>query len=334
MYRHWNVYRFRFVLAVTIERLVAIRFPLRAKYFWTKFRLVLVIVILAVLSNALTSYHHFAYENQRFQLCNNTQVFYQRMPVTKLVVNVTNNQTGQREQRPTYPALKIYVQASTITCSVLVVAIPLVALIALNICLVLTLQVQQRSISRISQFAKSDYSERQQANERKVTRTVAVIVLSFTVFNGPSMVLSLWNLANDFQGPPEFYTAASISNSLVITGKILNFFLYCVSSSHFRQCLKRMFQNSNIGQYITSMSTNSSITVLNRVAYGPNVRKLTEVKMAEMRRIPTADLILNAHLEQTADADPVEHYKQLERSTMLQRQQSRKGGRYSMDVLL
>ncbi|KAF8355924.1 hypothetical protein PRIPAC_97547 [Pristionchus pacificus] len=89
------------------------------------------------------------------------------------------------------------------------------------------------------QSANRNLITTQSKNERKVTFMVVVILTSFIIFNFPGAV---WFVAK-MHGLAGELTASrgrlveTITNSLAITGKMLNFVLFCSSSSHFRQML-------------------------------------------------------------------------------------------------
>jgi hypothetical protein len=63
----------------------------------------------------------------------------------------------------------------------------------------------------------------------------------FTVCQTPSAIVHICEIIRPQIGSmPEFRTVATLSNSLVVTGKTANFFLFCTWSSHFRKHLTRI----------------------------------------------------------------------------------------------
>uniref|UniRef100_A0A0M3J1W4 G_PROTEIN_RECEP_F1_2 domain-containing protein n=1 Tax=Anisakis simplex TaxID=6269 RepID=A0A0M3J1W4_ANISI len=70
--------------------------------------------------------------------------------------------------------------------------------------------------------------------ERKMTITVVAIISCFTITQMPSALLFLYEkLINDAK-TQAFATVSSITNFLVLTGKMLNVVLFCLTSISFR----------------------------------------------------------------------------------------------------
>lgn len=78
----------------------------------------------------------------------------------------------------------------------------------------------------------------------------------FTVCQTPSAIVHICEIIRPQIGlMSEFRTVATLSNSLVVTEKAANFFLFCTWSSHFRKHLKRIISDKapwlyRIGQAI------------------------------------------------------------------------------------
>uniref|UniRef100_A0A914RGA0 G-protein coupled receptors family 1 profile domain-containing protein n=1 Tax=Parascaris equorum TaxID=6256 RepID=A0A914RGA0_PAREQ len=70
--------------------------------------------------------------------------------------------------------------------------------------------------------------------ERKMTITVVAIVSCFTVTQMPSALLFLYEKLVSDAKTETFATVSSITNFLVLTGKMLNVFLFCLTSASFR----------------------------------------------------------------------------------------------------
>uniref|UniRef100_A0A914XLJ9 G-protein coupled receptors family 1 profile domain-containing protein n=1 Tax=Plectus sambesii TaxID=2011161 RepID=A0A914XLJ9_9BILA len=87
----------------------------------------------------------------------------------------------------------------------------------------------------------SQWSRQMTSSQRKVTFMVAVIVTSYVISHAPSAVLVVFMYfqANHPITELTFYLTL-LSNSLVITGKVANFFLFCTSSAHFRSRLRNI----------------------------------------------------------------------------------------------
>lgn len=60
----------------------------------------------------------------------------------------------------------------------------------------------------------------------------------------PSALVHIWEIIWPLIGKyPGFRTIATLSNSLVVTGKTANLFLFCMWSSHFRRNFQIIFSN-------------------------------------------------------------------------------------------
>ncbi|CAJ0589797.1 unnamed protein product [Cylicocyclus nassatus] len=93
--------------------------------------------------------------------------------------------------------------------------------------------------------------------ERKVTIMVTVIITSFIICNAPGAILFITRKFNENLTNAMI---ASISNSLVITGKVLNFVLFCMSSDHFRALLRMQLESLFECSSITRRSSCRSST--------------------------------------------------------------------------
>lgn len=123
--------------------------------------------------------------------------------------------------------------------AVLGVFLPLLLLMVLNTVLVRYLH------SRAAQTPiGSTFRAIRARQERRVTRTVVLVILAFTVLNLPSGIVRLCELSlrmEVLRRAKFFYDVAEAANVLVVLGKVVNFFLYCFSSGSFRSKLVRMF---------------------------------------------------------------------------------------------
>ena len=89
-----------------------------------------------------------------------------------------------------------------------------------------------------------------QRQRQRVTVTVISIGLCFSLTQGPSAFMALYELFSEYELGHTFYAIFSITNSLVVTGKTINFILFCLSSEHFRQkCFKAIYRKfPKVGQ--------------------------------------------------------------------------------------
>ncbi len=115
---------------MTIERLVAIKFPLQARFYWKPWKLGTVIVSIFCLSFVITFYHHLAYRMIPYVLCHGTQLVFAGMPTTGL--------PGASE------GFKLYIEVSTWLSILFIIICPLIALTSLNIGLIFVLKIQHK----------------------------------------------------------------------------------------------------------------------------------------------------------------------------------------------
>ncbi|CAD6198786.1 unnamed protein product [Caenorhabditis auriculariae] len=123
----------------------------------------------------------------------------------------------------------------------LVVLVPLVVSAALNILLILALKRNTMPIRMLndSHVQQSLITARNKI-ERKVTLMVTVILTSFIVCNAPGAVVFLIKEGNEtFNQDANHILLQTICNCLAVTGKVLNFLLFCLSSEHFRALLRK-----------------------------------------------------------------------------------------------
>ncbi|CAJ0582264.1 unnamed protein product, partial [Mesorhabditis spiculigera] len=148
------------------------------------------------------------------------------------------------QQRKLWPDL----QRSWIMAQMLlVVVVPFVLTTFMNAMLIVELKKNRCQMHALS----DNYSEKQilqdnkrSRDERKITIMVVVISTSFIVCNAPGAVIytlkvfELTKLTGGFT-----HLIETISNCLAVTGKVLNFFLFCSSSQRFRKLLRIRLEN-------------------------------------------------------------------------------------------
>uniref|UniRef100_A0A914W2L9 G-protein coupled receptors family 1 profile domain-containing protein n=1 Tax=Plectus sambesii TaxID=2011161 RepID=A0A914W2L9_9BILA len=214
-------------VGVTIERASVVTFPMIAKNSFTKRRITLGICLVFVLSFILSGYHFFW---MKVEECRQCMMQHRFVPVR------------QKDDPPRY----LYVHLSHILYAFFVVAIPLVALIVLNGILIHQLNLNRLEMKRFQQ------SSHLRGNERKATILVIVIIIAFVITNVPSgffiviqVVYTIRKMGAEPSPSPQWQILfAELSNSLVCTGKALNFVLYCSASSSFRKKLFQLIRRS------------------------------------------------------------------------------------------
>ncbi|VDN56266.1 unnamed protein product [Dracunculus medinensis] len=219
------------VLAVSIERFIGIRSPMQARLQWRDGKIKILIISIFVGAFIVTFYHHIAYKYSIHILCNDTQL-------RGNVIPIEYNWTGDKffgKFVTNYVKFSKYLQLFT------VILVPIMAVAFLNvslICFVKNRDIHHHNYSnKWSKWSLAD-TGMVQRQERRVTTTVLAIVTCFTITHAPSLIPFVWEtLGISISNPRPFLATVSIVNSLVITGKVLNFVLFCSSSVYFRRRL-------------------------------------------------------------------------------------------------
>uniref|UniRef100_A0A913HBU8 G_PROTEIN_RECEP_F1_2 domain-containing protein n=1 Tax=Strongyloides stercoralis TaxID=6248 RepID=A0A913HBU8_STRER len=203
-----------FVLAICLERLIGIKYPLSVRKYGTKYVYFIVIGTIIV-TFMLTGYSHISYDCVIKKFCNNTQIHSICFSVQqeKWTTNLPNHHSA---------FIKSYVKWNTLFWS--------------NVLLIMTLRERQKFMEKSNNNIKEGAAKSQMLLEQKITITVCAIVTSFTVTQGPSAVVLLMSDLLNYN--TKLATSiAFIPQFLVILGKSMNFLLFCLSSSNFRQRL-------------------------------------------------------------------------------------------------
>lgn len=210
---------FSFAVIVTVERLIAIKWPFLARKIWTKRRLAVITVTVYLLSFILQLPNVFFYKPVRVPNCED-------LNRTVIVLGQLMHQYSELG--------KHFFHVYTVACPIIVVALPLTLLIILNSFLLHLLRVNRRTMTDLGST-----NHNMELNERKVTIMVMVVVLIFFVFNLPSAVIYICTL---FVPPNHLADYALVSNYIVTLDKSLNLPLYCCSSELFRNVFKKTLE--------------------------------------------------------------------------------------------
>lgn len=198
---------------VTIERLIAIRFPLKIRSLWTRRRITFLISFITLSTLLLQTYHIFWFKPTTLPSCkqpNNT---------VYVLYSISNENS---------PAAN-FVRTSIYLSPILNVCIPLLIMGTLNGLIIYYLRQNSNQIIRMSSV-----NEKHSMKERKVTIMVMIIVSAFIVCNVPSVVVYIVSLFRKVT----FWSA--VTNYLVCLNKALNFLLYCCASKSFRKKCKTL----------------------------------------------------------------------------------------------
>ncbi|CDH93068.1 G-protein coupled receptors family 1 profile domain-containing protein [Caenorhabditis elegans] len=213
-----------FVLAVSLERLLIIKFPFRSLDVHNGKQIVVVSVGIMVSTLFLTSYHHFSHTCITYIACHGTQILGKCYPNTE--------DMHGRKINPTSLSVKQYLHTSVYANALLAVLLPIFAVAVLNISLI-RLVKRRHSEELLVRNAAGPSSMAEQ--EKKMTHTVLAIVSCFTLTQGPSAIVFI----SQKMFPPNQYSIyiSVVANQLVLTGKMLNVVLFCLTSETFRRRL-------------------------------------------------------------------------------------------------
>uniref|UniRef100_A0A914W0E3 G-protein coupled receptors family 1 profile domain-containing protein n=1 Tax=Plectus sambesii TaxID=2011161 RepID=A0A914W0E3_9BILA len=232
------------IFAVTIERLHGIRSPLRSRMYWNRQTMVMLFLVVITATGLLTAYHHFAFDCSTFvrMACDRAKqiLIHVCVDVTKAWPHNSSNLTN-----PHSVFFKNLIRFSSVFSAFIVGVIPITAVACLNI--VLLYQLHKR---KAQPLIRGESKWRRDVTlllrqERRITVIVVTIVTSYTLTQGLPAIVYLWQLFNQDTRIETIFFLNNITclcNSLMITGKASNFFLYCMCSKNFRNEILLMLQ--------------------------------------------------------------------------------------------
>ncbi|VDD91538.1 unnamed protein product [Enterobius vermicularis] len=224
--------KLQLILVVSIERFAGIRSPMGARHCWNLSSAIAVIIIIFFLSLLVTSWRIFAYDVLIHEVCNGTQIIGQTGMAQYSWLDRTN-------------CISIYLNYGQLIQLVSIVIIPIFAVAVLNVPLICFMR-NRNAINNTRKKRGASTNRRPRSNsdfcimqrqERKVTATVLAIVTCFTLTHAPSLIPVLMLTCGVKISDTNYSMTAHIANSIVVTGKVLNFLLFCTSSAHFRRKL-------------------------------------------------------------------------------------------------
>uniref|UniRef100_A0A915DB59 G-protein coupled receptors family 1 profile domain-containing protein n=1 Tax=Ditylenchus dipsaci TaxID=166011 RepID=A0A915DB59_9BILA len=220
------------VLAVSLERFSGVRRPMHTRFQLRDGRLTLLIVSVFAFALALSFFHHVEYDVSIIIGCDNVWANFQH-------ISQLNGSS---------PLLVTYVQYAKYTQSIVGVALPVIAVAILNVSLIYFLrrrEILPRSATKTQknqpEFRYSRSSSEigtYQKQERKVTATVIAIISCFSLTHLPTLGPFIWEQIYSYRGmkpTSTFNNVITLLNMLLVSGKTLNFVLFCSSSAHFRR---------------------------------------------------------------------------------------------------
>ncbi|EYC09436.1 hypothetical protein Y032_0060g3119 [Ancylostoma ceylanicum] len=214
-----------FVLAVSVERLLIIKFPFRSLDSYNSRQILLISIAILVATFFLTSYHHVSHTCRTFLVCSGSQVI-------GACYDNARDMWGKRPN-PTSALTKQWIGASVYLNAIFAVLLPVFAVAVLNISLVKLLK--KRNTQELLVHCVSANPSAVQEQERKMTHTVLAIITCFSLTQGPSAIVYMFQKLH--QPSSTLQIASIVANQLVLTGKMLNIVMFCMTSSTFRRKL-------------------------------------------------------------------------------------------------
>ncbi|CAI4227203.1 unnamed protein product [Auanema sp. JU1783] len=212
-----------FILAVSIERLMIIKYPFRSLEAYNSKRVFLLTSSIFTLTFILTSYHHVSHTCLSWIVCNETQAVGICFP------NVMDS--FGRRPNPTSSLVKTWINISIYLNAGFAVLLPIIAVAIINISLIRLLKRRNNEELILNNVNMNTTTLHEQ--EKKMTNTVLAIVSCFSLTQGPSaLVFTLHRL---YPNAPVMRDISIIANQLVLTGKMLNVVLFCLTSESFRK---------------------------------------------------------------------------------------------------
>ncbi|GMR44931.1 hypothetical protein PMAYCL1PPCAC_15126, partial [Pristionchus mayeri] len=270
-----------FVLAISVERMLIIKFPFRSlnsnQVCTTLFnrQVVIIAVLIMLITFCAVQVHWFTNYCFAFPSCNGTEI---RGACALASTPSDMNLIPE--------ALIAITPTWIIFNTFFVVIIPVAIVIIINISL---LKIVKRSNKQeLVRTASSSRPRRSDEQERSMTRAIVAIVTCFSVTQGPSGLLHLGGaIAAILQMDPKTQTKLQemmpYSNALVLTGKMLNFVLFCLTSRAFRV---RLLNTMNMWCYKLGVVQRP---VLNRkYIYASPTGTTSEKPRASFSRLPTS----------------------------------------------
>ncbi|CAB3410031.1 unnamed protein product [Caenorhabditis bovis] len=214
------------ILAVSVERYMGIRSPILIRYQWRTSRVFMIIFIIVIGSFCLTFFHVFEYKYGYTTICNGT-LYGSPVNISKLV----DVDLWVKKLINTFKILQI----------VIGVILPTIGIILLNLQIINVLRKSEFLVFRNcngNDEASRKFSDldARQKRDLKVTFTVWAIIGCYFITHVPStlpFVIEVFGTNPDWV---KIY-AIPISGSWLITGKVANFVLFCMSSVYFRRRL-------------------------------------------------------------------------------------------------
>ncbi|XP_046366782.2 C-C chemokine receptor type 1-like [Haliotis rufescens] len=220
------------LVSVTIERCVSVMFPYTVKQYYTRCTALVNIAVIAVLLLALNS--HYLYGLGDVQTTTDGERTIERC------VSLWNGY--EQFEFQVWPWIDLCVFS----------LIPLIVLIIANISIIQKILTRRRNARRINPVVSTITSEQKRYQDKKTSSMTIMLLVLNLVFFVCTTPISVYLIGepywlDDLTPRQEAVLSLvwAIANMLQYTNNSINFLLYCISGSRFRNTLKDLFQRRN-----------------------------------------------------------------------------------------
>ncbi|CAJ0603584.1 unnamed protein product [Cylicocyclus nassatus] len=148
-----------------------------------------------------------------------------------LIIKFPFRSLDNYNKNPTSEFVREWIELSVFLNAAFAVLLPVFAVGAINISLIKLMK--KRNCEELLVNSVNVNPEAIHEQERKMTTTVLAIVTCFTLTQGPSAIVFVYQIL--YGSTSNLQIASVVANQLVLTGKMLNVVLFCMTSSTFRR---------------------------------------------------------------------------------------------------
>ncbi|XP_071104710.1 C-C chemokine receptor type 1-like [Haliotis cracherodii] len=220
------------LVSVTIERFVSVMFPLTVKRYFTRCKALVNIAVIAVLLLALNSHYLYGLGDVETTTDGATTIEH--------CVSLWNGY--EHFEFHVWPWIDLCVYS----------LIPLIVLIIANISIIQKILTRRRNARRIHPVVSTITSEQKRYQDKKTSSMTIMLLVLNLVFFLCTTPISVYLIGepywlDDLTPRQEAVLSLvwAITNMLQYTNNSINFLLYCISGSRFRNTLKELFQRRN-----------------------------------------------------------------------------------------
>uniref|UniRef100_A0A1I7X8K2 Palmitoyltransferase n=1 Tax=Heterorhabditis bacteriophora TaxID=37862 RepID=A0A1I7X8K2_HETBA len=204
--------RTRLILVICLERLMGIKYPLSVRRHKRILTPATVVAFVVLTTGLLTSYNHFSYFCATKYFCHGTQFH-------AMCIRMDSEKWFRNQTNPNSALVKGIAHWGPHLNAIFVVVVPILMVLVSNAMLIYTLRQRQKLFMVQQNSIKSEFhlSGSQSRTEHKGPSALITIMAEYYP------IQHKWMIAFN-----------SIITTMVVTGKALNFALFCLSSTTFR----------------------------------------------------------------------------------------------------